>query len=67
MGVDQGYVSVFRGLPWQVGGLEFNRLYLRSTLPVAALNAEQRQRVDRHSLGSKGAALDLVRAVGGSP
>jgi hypothetical protein len=60
-------VSVFRGLPWQIGGLEFNRLYLRSTLPVSALNADQRQRVERHSLGGKGAALDLVRAVGGSP
>jgi protein phosphatase len=67
VGVDQGYVSVFRGLPWQIGGLEFNRLYLRSTLPVSALNADQRQRVERHSLGGKGAALDLVRAVGGSP
>ena len=67
VGVDQGYVSVFRGLPWQIGGLEFSRLYLRSTLPVAALSAEQRQRVDRHSLGGRGAALDLVRAVGGSP
>ncbi len=67
VGVDQGYVSVFRGLPWQVGGLEFHRLYLRSALPVTALNADQSQRVQRHSLGSKGAALDLVRAVGGSP
>jgi protein phosphatase len=67
VGVDQGYVSVFRGLPWQVGSLEFNRLYLRTTLPAAALNAEQRQRVERHSLGGRGAALDLVRAVGGSP
>jgi PPM family protein phosphatase len=67
VGVDQGYVSVFRGLPWQVGSLEFHRLYFRSTVSVAALNADQRQRVERHSLGSKGAALDLVRAVGGSP
>jgi serine/threonine protein phosphatase PrpC len=67
VGVDEGNVAVFRGLPWGVGPLKLNRVYLRTTLPVTSLSPADQQRVGAHHLGGKGAATDLVRQFGGLP
>ena len=67
VGVDDGNVAVYRGLPWSVGSLKLSRVYLRTMLPVASLASGDQQRVGAHHIGGKGAAIDLVTQLGGLP
>ncbi len=67
VGVDDGNVAVYRGLPWSVGPLKLSRVYLRTTLPVASLASGDQQRVGAHHIGGKGAAIDLITQLGGLP
>jgi serine/threonine protein phosphatase PrpC len=67
---DQGFVTLYRGLPYD---LPFDaRLYTPryvSGVPAASLSAKRRGRVLDHQLRSEGDASDLVRSLdtGGSP
>ena len=67
VGVDNGMVSVYRGLPWEVGGLRLNDLYLRTTTPIDVVDPDLRQRIQDHELHRKGAALELARRAQGLP
>ena len=67
VGVDNGMVSVYRGLPWSVGGVHLYGLYLRSTTPVDVVEPGLRRRVEAHELHRKAAALELARRAQGLP
>ncbi len=62
-----GMVSVYHGLPWQVGGLKLYGLYLETTTPVAVVAPSVAARIDRHDLHRKSAALALARQAQGLP
>jgi serine/threonine protein phosphatase PrpC len=63
VGVDQGYVSVFQGLPFGVGGLDLSRVYLRSNTPAAVIAQEDQRLLTQHSVTSRGDALRTVDAL----
>ena len=65
VGVDQGMVSVYRGAPYEVGGVKLYRVYLRSTVPIGNVRADLQQRVLERHVTSKDDALRLVREVQG--
>jgi len=65
VGDHDGVVSVYRGLPLQVGGLELNGLYLQTTTPLSSVAPSVLVRIDRHDLHRKAAALALVHDAQG--
>lgn len=65
VGVDQGMVSVYRGAPYEVGGVKLYRVYLRSTVPIGNVRPDLQQRVLERHVTSKDDALQLVREVQG--
>jgi protein phosphatase len=67
VGDHDGMVCVYHGLPWQVGGLRLNSLYLESTTPFAVVAPGVRARIERHDLHRKAAALALARQAQGLP
>jgi PPM family protein phosphatase len=62
-----GMVSVYHGLPWDVGGLKLYGLYLETTTPLTGVAPGVAARIDRHDLHSKSAALALARQAQGLP
>jgi len=67
VGDHDGMVSVYHGLPWQVGGLRLYGLYLETTTPLDVVAPGLRARVERHDLHRKPAALALARQAQGLP
>ena len=67
VGAGDGMVSVYHGLPWQIGGVRLYGLYLETTTPVAVVAPGLRARVERHDLHRKAAALALARQAQGLP
>jgi len=65
VGDHDGVVSVYRGLPLQVGGLELNGLYLQTTTPLSSVAPSVLTRIERHDLHRKAAALALVHDAQG--
>lgn len=64
VGVDDGRLAVFSGLPGEVGPLPMHALYRRSSVEYASLTPAQRQVVDERALRGRSAALDLAAALG---
>ena len=67
VGDHDGMVSVYHGLPLQVGGLRLNSLYLQTTTPLATVAPSVLARIERHDLHRKQAALALERQAQGVP
>lgn len=67
VGVDDGRLVVYSGLPWSVGPLDLHSVYLRSTRPYAYLDSQQRALVDARSVRSKDGALRLAADLGMIP
>jgi protein phosphatase len=67
VGVDDGRLVVYSGLPWSVGPLGLHSVYLRSTRPYAYLDSQQRALVDARSVRSKDGALRLAADLGMIP
>jgi serine/threonine protein phosphatase PrpC len=67
VGDHDGMVSVYRGLPWRVAGVDLNGIYLETTMPLVTVDPGVRTRVDRHDLHRKAAALALARQAQGLP
>jgi protein phosphatase len=65
VGDHDGVVSVYRGLPVKVGGLELNGLYLQTTTPLSSVAPSVLTRIERHDLHRKAAALALVHDAQG--
>jgi serine/threonine protein phosphatase PrpC len=63
VGVDEGYVSVFQGLPYGLGGLDLSRVYLRTNTPVTAVASEDQRLLTQRTVTSKDDALRTVDAL----
>jgi serine/threonine protein phosphatase PrpC len=53
LGDDGGKVALYRGLPWEVLGVEFSSVYLLATVDYQSLSPYERTRVDSHDLVGK--------------
>lgn len=63
VGVDEGYVSVFQGLPYGLGGLDLSRVYLRTNTPVTAVASEDQRLLTQRTVTSRDDALRTVDAL----
>jgi hypothetical protein len=63
VGVDEGYVSVFQGLPYGLGGLDLSRVYLRTNTPATTVVAEDQRLLTERTVTSKDDALRTVDAL----
>ena len=60
VGVQGGYVSVYRGLPYSIAGVQLNRMYLRTSLAFSDLPSEEQAGVVKHTVRDRDAALREV-------
>ena len=67
VGVDDGQLAVYSGLPWALGPLELNSVYLRTARPYALLDPAQQARVDARRVHTKEGALRLAEDLGMLP
>jgi serine/threonine protein phosphatase PrpC len=63
VGVDSGYVAVFQGLPYRLGGLELSHVYLRTQTPALAVAPGERHLLTDHSVTSKDEAIRIAEAM----
>jgi len=63
VGVDEGYVSVFQGLPYGLGGLDLSRVYLRTNTPATAVASEDQRLLTQRTVTSRDDALRTVDAL----
>jgi PPM family protein phosphatase len=63
VGVDEGYVSVFQGLPYGVGGLDLSRVYLRTNTPASAVASGDQRLLTQRTVTSRDEALRAVEAL----
>ncbi len=64
VGVDDGRLAVYSGLPAEVGPVPLHAVYRRSTVEYASLTPAQRQVVDEQALRGRSGALALAAALG---
>jgi serine/threonine protein phosphatase PrpC len=67
VGVEDGQLAVYSGLPWALGPLELNSVYLRTTRSYGLLDPAQRARVDARRVHTKEGALRLAEDLGMLP
>ena len=61
---DQGIVTVYRGLPYELpAGLRLYQRYYTSGVPAVALPERRRKRLLDHKLRSETDASDLMRQI----
>ena len=60
VGDHDGMVSVYRGLPLRVAGVDLNGLYLQTTTPLSSVAPGVLARIERHDLHTRAAALRLA-------
>ena len=61
---DQGLVSLYRGLPYDLpAGVELYELEYATAVPAASMDARQRDAILGHDLRSRGDAIDLIRQL----
>jgi len=63
VGVDDGEVVVYSGLPWSLGPLRLQDVYVRGTLQYDALTPAQRRVIDEARIQSRDAALSLLEVL----
>ena len=64
VGIDDGRLAVYSGLPAAAGPLPLHAVYRRSSVEYSSLTPVQRQVVDEQALRGKSAALALAAALG---
>jgi protein phosphatase len=67
VGVDDGRLAVFSGLPWALGPLKLQSVYLRGLRAYDALPVGQRRIVDQRALRGRDDALDLLESLEEAP
>jgi protein phosphatase len=67
VGVDDGQLAVYSGLPWSLGPLDLNSVYVRSARAYVLLDAEQQALVDARRVHTKDGALRLAEDLGMLP
>jgi hypothetical protein len=60
---DEGFVTLYQGLPYDLPGLSLYTERFTSGVPVQTLSPRARQTVTGHQLRSNDDALDLVRQI----
>ena len=63
VGVDDGDVVVYSGLPWSLGPLKLQDVYVRGTLRYELLTLEQRRLIDEARVQSRDDALRLLQTL----
>ncbi len=64
IGVDNGRLTVYSGVPVKVGSVQINAVYRRSARAYASLTPAQRALVDAQSLHDRAGVLSLAAALG---
>ena len=64
VGVDDGRLAVYSGLPIEVGPLHLHAVYRRSSRPYETLQPFERRLVDARSLHGKAGVMTLSRTLG---
>jgi len=67
VGVDEGEIVVYSGLPWTLGPLKVQDVYVRGTRAYESLTFAQRQLVDELRVRSRDDALRLLEALETTP
>lgn len=64
VGVDDGQLAVYSGLPWSLGPLDLHSVYLRSSQSYVLLDPGQQALVDARRVQTKDGALRLAQDLG---
>ncbi len=64
VGVDEGRLAVYSGVPAALGPLQLHAVYRRSSLPYESLGPVERRLVDEQSLHTKGGVMTLSQTLG---
>ena len=64
VGVDDGRLAIYSGLPATLGPLHLNAVYRRSSLPYDSLGPEERRLVDAQGLHTRSSIMALADALG---
>ncbi len=64
VGVDDGRLTIYSGLPATLGPLQLNAVYRRSSLTYDSLAPEERRLVDEQGLHTRGSVIALAEALG---
>lgn len=67
VGVDDGRLTLYSGLPASLGPLHLHAVYRRSSVAYATLTPAQRDVVDARNLRGRGSALALATSLGMRP
>lgn len=67
VGVDEGELVVYSGLPWTLGPLEVRDVYVRGTRTYESLTFAQRELVDELRIRSRADALRLLETLETAP
>ena len=63
VGVDDGRLALYSGLPAELGPLHLHAVYRRSSLPYAALGAAERRLVDERGLHTRSNIMALAEML----
>ena len=64
IGVDDGRLAIYSGLPESLGPLHLHAVYRRSALPYASLGASERRLVDEQGLHTRTNVMELAETLG---
>ena len=64
VGVDEGRLAIFSGLPTTLGPLQLNAVYRRSSLPYDSLGPDERRLVDEQGLHTRSNVMALAETLG---
>ena len=60
---DDGFVTLYSGLPYELPGVDLFRTQFTSGVPVQSLSPRAKQTVTDHKLRSQEDAVDLIRQI----
>jgi protein phosphatase len=60
---DDGFVTLYSGLPYELPGVDLFRTQFTSGVPVESLSPRAKDTVSDHKLRSQGDAVDLIRQI----
>jgi protein phosphatase len=64
VGVDEGRLAIYSGLPAELGPLHLHAVYRRSTVPYASLGSTGRRLVDGQDLHTRSSIMALAETLG---
>ena len=64
VGVDDGRLAIYSGLPAELGAVHLHTVYRRSSLPYESLGPAERRLVDDHGLHTRSGIMAFAEALG---